>query len=253
MEYNPTYNPYSLRGKVVLVTGASSGIGRATAIECSRLGASVVITARNENRLKETFDMLSGDSNQMILCDLADDEAINNLVEEVPHLDGLVNNAGYQEYLPVPFIKKDKLEAIMAVNTIAPIALLQKLLRAKKLTKGASIVFTSSLAGLGINAPGNSMYAATKGAISAFVTGAAIDLAPKKIRVNAVCPGMVNTAIMDYGTVGEEELKADAANYPLGRYGEPEDIAYAIIYLLSDASSWITATNLVIDGGVSAK
>lgn len=253
MEYNPTYNPYSLQGKVVLVTGASSGIGRATAIECSRLGASVVITARNENRLKETFDMLSGDSNQMILCDLADDEAINKLVEEVPHLDGLVNNAGYQEYLPVPFIKKDKLETIMAVNTIAPIALLQKLLRAKKVTKGASIVFTSSLAGLGINAPGNSMYAATKGAISAFVTGAAIDLAPKKIRVNAVCPGMVNTAIMDYGTVGEEELKADAANYPLGRYGEPEDIAYAIIYLLSDASSWVTATNLVIDGGVSAR
>ncbi len=253
MEYNPTYNPYSLRGKVVLVTGASSGIGRATAIECSRLGATVVITARNENRLRETFDMLSGDSNQMILCDLADDEAINKLVEEVPHLDGLVNNAGYQEYLPVPFIKKDKLEAIMSVNTIAPIALLQKLLRAKKITKGASIVFTSSLAGLGINAPGNSMYAATKGAISAFVTGAAIDLASKKIRVNAVCPGMVNTAIMDYGTVGEEELKADAANYPLGRYGEPEDIAYAIIYLLSDASSWVTATNLVIDGGVSAR
>lgn len=253
MEYNPTYNPYSLRGKVVLVTGASSGIGRATAIECSRLGATVVITARNENRLRETFDMLSGDSNQMILCDLADDEAINKLVEEVPHLDGLVNNAGYQEYLPVPFIKKDKLEAIMSVNTIAPITLLQKLLRAKKITKGASIVFTSSLAGLGINAPGNSMYAATKGAISAFVTGAAIDLASKKIRVNAVCPGMVNTAIMDYGTVGEEELKADAANYPLGRYGEPEDIAYAIIYLLSDASSWVTATNLVIDGGVSAR
>lgn len=253
MEYNPTYNPYSLRGKVVLVTGASSGIGRATAIECSRLGATVVITARNENRLRETFDMLSGDSNQMILCDLADDEAINKLVEEVPHLDGLVNNAGYQEYLPVPFIKKDKLEAIMSVNTIAPIALLQKLLRAKKITKGASIVFTSSLAGLGINAPGNSMYAATKGAISAFVTGAAIDLASKKIRVNAVCPGMVNTAIMDDGTVGEEELKADAANYPLGRYGEPEDIAYAIIYLLSEASSWVTATNLVIDGGVSAR
>ncbi len=253
MEYNPTYNPYSLRGKVVLVTGASSGIGRATAIECSRLGATVVITARNENRLRETFDMLSGDSNQMILCDLADDEAINKLVEEVPHLDGLVNNAGYQEYLPVPFIKKDKLEAIMSVNTIAPIALLQKLLRAKKITNGASIVFTSSLAGLGINAPCNSMYAATKGAISAFVTGAAIDLASKKIRVNAVCPGMVNTAIMDDGTVGEEELKADAANYPLGRYGEPEDIAHAIIYLLSDASSWVTATNLVIDGGVSAR
>ncbi|MDY6373087.1 MAG: SDR family oxidoreductase [Bacteroidales bacterium] len=253
MCYDSTYNPYSLQGKVILVTGASSGIGRATAIECSRLGARVIITARNEIRLKETLALLTGDVNQMIICDLSDEDAINNLVEELPHLDGLVNNAGYQEYLPVPFIKKEKLEYIMSVNTIAPIVLLEKLLRAKKLTKGASIVFTSSLAGLGINAPGNSMYAATKGAISAFVTGAAIDLASKKIRVNAVCPGMVNTAIMSHGIVGEEELNADAANYPLGRYGEPEDIAFAIIYLLSDASKWVTATNIVIDGGVSAK
>lgn len=253
MDFNPTYNPYSLQGKVVLVTGASSGIGRATAIECSKLGAQVIITARNEARLQDTFSQLAGTGHQMILCDLANEESVDQLAQAVPHLDGLVNNAGYQEYLPVPFIKKEKLEAIMSVNTIAPITLLQKLLRTKKITKGGSIVFTSSLAGLGINAPGNSMYAATKGAISAFVTGAAIDLSPKKIRVNAVCPGMVNTAIMDYGTIGEEELKADAANYPLGRYGEPEDIAFAIIYLLSDASAWVTGTNLVIDGGVSAK
>ena len=247
------YNPFSLEGKTILVTGASSGIGRATAIECSKMGAQVIITARNEVRLLETYNQLEGENHQMIICDLVDENAIETLVQEVPHIDGLVNNAGYQEYLPVPFIKKEKLEAIMSVNTIAPIILLQKLLRAKKITKGASVVFTSSLAGIGINAPGNSMYAATKGAISAFVTGAAIDMAPKKIRVNAVCPGMVNTAIMDYGTVGEEELKADAANYPLGRYGEPEDIAFAIIYLLSDASSWVTGSNLVIDGGVSVK
>ena len=247
------YNPFSLEGKTILVTGASSGIGRATAIECSKMGAQVIITARNEARLRETYNQLEGENHHMIICDLADDNAIEALVQEVPQLSGLVNNAGYQEYLPVPFIKKEKLEAIMSVNTIAPIILLQKLLRAKKITKGASVVFTSSLAGIGVNAPGNSMYAATKGAISAFVTGAAIDMAPKKIRVNAVCPGMVNTAIMDSGTVGEEELKADAANYPLGRYGEPEDIAFAIIYLLSDASSWVTGSNLVIDGGVSVK
>ena len=167
-------------------------------------------------------------------------------------LDGKVTSADslkIQRYI----IKKEKLESIISVNTIAPILLLQKLLKAKKITKGSSVVFTSSLAGIGINAPGNSMYAATKGAISAFVTGAAIDLSPKKIRVNAVCPGMVNTAIMDRGTIGEEELKVDAANYPLGRYGEPEDIAFAIIYLLSDASSWVTGSNLVIDGGISAK
>lgn len=247
------YNPFSLEGKTILVTGASSGIGRATAIECSKLGAQVVITARNEQRLKETFDELEGDNHQMVICDLADESAIDQMVELIPHIDGLVNNAGYQEYLPVPFIKKGKLEAIMSVNTIAPIILLQKFLRAKKITKGASVVFTSSLAGIGFNAPGNSMYAATKGAISAFVKASAVDLAPKKVRVNAVCPGMVNTSILDLGTIDEEELKADVANYPLGRYGEPEDIAYAIIYLLSDASSWVTGSNLVIDGGVSIK
>ncbi len=247
------YNPFSLEGKTILVTGASSGIGRATAIECSKLGAQVVITARNEQRLKETFDELEGDNHQMVICDLADESAIDQMVEMIPHIDGLVNNAGYQEYLPVPFIKKEKLEAIMSVNTIAPIILLQKFLRAKKITKGASVVFTSSLAGIGFNAPGNSMYAATKGAISAFVKASAVDLAPKKVRVNAVCPGMVNTSILDLGTIDEEELKADAANYPLGRYGEPEDIAYAIIYLLSDAASWVTGSNLVIDGGVSIK
>jgi len=247
------YNPFSLEGKTILVTGASSGIGRATAIECSKMGAQVIITARNEVRLLETYNQLEGENHQMIICDLVDENAIETLVQEVPHIDGLVNNAGYQEYLPVPFIKKEKLEAIMSVNTIAPIILLQKLLRAKKITKGASVVFTSSLAGIGINAPGNSMYAATKGAISAFVTGAAIDMAPKKVRVNAVCPGMVNTSILDHGMVEEEDLKADVANYPLGRYGEPEDIAYAIIYLLSDAASWVTGSNLVIDGGVSIK
>lgn len=247
------YNPFSLEGKTILVTGASSGIGRATAIECSKMGAQVIITARNEVRLLETYNQLEGENHQMIICDLVDENAIETLVQEVPHIDGLVNNAGYQEYLPVPFIKKEKLEAIMSVNTIAPIILLQKFLRAKKITKGASVVFTSSLAGIGFNAPGNSMYAATKGAISAFVKASAVDLAPKKVRVNAVCPGMVNTSILDLGTIDEEELKADVANYPLGRYGEPEDIAYAIIYLLSDASSWVTGSNLVIDGGVSIK
>ena len=253
MEFNPTYNPYSLQGKVVLVTGASSGIGRATAIECSKIGAQVIITARNEARLQDTFNQLAGIGHQMILCDLANEDSIDELVAAIPHIDGLVNNAGYQEYVPVPFIKRDKLESIVSVNTIAPILLLQKLLRSKKISKGASVVFTSSLAGLGINAPGNSMYAATKGAISAFVTGAAIYLAPKKIRVNAVCPGMVHTSILDSGTIGEDEIKVDMANYPLGRYGEPEDIAFAILYLLSDASSWVTGTNLVIDGGVSTK
>jgi len=253
MLFDPTYNPYTLTGKTVLVTGASSGIGKATAIECSKLGAKVIITGRNAQRLQETYDLLIGIDHLQVLCDLNNESELDHLVESIPPIDGLVNNAGFQEYAPVPFIKKDKLEGILAVNTVAPISLLQKLLKSKKLGKSSSVVFTSSLAGIGINAPGNSMYATSKGAISAFVTGAAIDLAPRKIRVNAVCPGMVNTQIMSVGTINQEDMEKDSKNYPLGRYGEPEDIAYSIIFLLSDASSWITGTNLIIDGGVSVR
>ena len=131
--------------------------------------------------------------------------------------------------------------------------LLQKLLKKKKLKKGASVVFTSSMAGLGNTTVGNSMYSASKGAISAFIKCVALELAPKSIRVNAVCPAMVDTGILDSGTVSKEQLEEDIKNYPLGRYGKPTDIAWAMIYLLSDASSWITGDNLVIDGGITLK
>lgn len=247
------YNPYSLAGKTILVTGASSGIGKATAIECSKLGATVVLTARNEERLKATFEALEGDGHQMLLCDLSNEEDLDALVAAIPEVQGIVNNAGYTQLLPVNFIKASAFEQILKVNTIAPICLLQKMLKKKKLKAGSSIVFTSSLAGLGYTTPGNSMYTASKGAISSFIKNAAIELAPKQIRVNAVCPGMVNTRILELGTVTAAQLEEDEKKYPLGRYGEPRDIALAIIYLLSNASAWVTGTNLVIDGGISLK
>ena len=111
------YNPYSLKGKTVLVTGASSGIGRATAIECSRMGASVVVTARNEERLKETLDALEGKEHKMILCDLVDEDALNNLVENSPELDGLVCNAGINRLVPIRMLKADDMNNIFSVNT----------------------------------------------------------------------------------------------------------------------------------------
>lgn len=247
------YNPFTLEGKTILVTGASSGIGKAAAIECSKMGAKVIVTARNEARLSQTFSELEGEGHQMFLCDLGSESDIDKMVAELPEIQGLINNAGYTKILPVQFINAEDIKGILNVNTVAPMLLLQKLLKKKKLKKGASVVFTSSMAGLGSSTVGNSMYTASKGAISAFIRCVALELAPKNIRVNAVCPAMVDTGILDSGAVSKEQLEEDIKNYPLGRYGQPNDIAWAMIYLLSDASGWITGDNLVIDGGVTLK
>lgn len=245
------YNPFSLEGKTILITGASSGIGRAAAIECSKMSAKLIITARNAERLQETLSQLEGEGHQMLLCDLSDSNAINEMVDQLPEINALVNNAGYTKLLPINFINRDDFQSILDVNTVAPIMLLQRLLKKKKLAKNSSVVFTSSMAGIGSSTVANGMYTASKGALSAFIRCAALELAPKGIRVNAVCPAMVNTNIMESGSVTEEQLKEDLKHYPLGRYGEPNDVAYAMIYLLSDASSWVTGTNMVIDGGIT--
>ena len=248
-----SYNPYSLEGKTVLVTGASSGIGRTTAVECSKMGASVIITARNEERLKATMDSLSteyGQSHQMILADLSSEEGVNALVDELPHLDGVSLNAGIVKTLPVKFINKDDLTEVLNVNMMGPILLAQRLLKKKKITKGSSVVFTSSIGGVMISTVGNTMYGVSKGGLNAFMKGMALEMASVGIRSNSVNPGFVATSILSAGTISEEQLKKNVSAYPLGRFGQPEDIAYAIIYLLSDASSWVTGHTLVIDGGV---
>ena len=247
------YNPYSLKGKTILITGASSGIGRATAIECSRMGAIVYITGRNEERLHETLLSLEGEGHKYIVCDLNDEMSIDKLVDNLPEIQGLVNNAGITKILPLQFINVDFLNQIVNVNTIAPILLFQKLIKRKKIKKGASIVFTSSMAGLGTCAAGTSMYAASKGAISSFIRSAALELAPKNIRVNAVCPGMIMTDILNEVPIPREQLEDNLKQYPLGRYGSPKDVALAMIFLLSEASSWMTGDNLVIDGGLTLK
>lgn len=245
------YNPYSLHGKTILVTGASSGIGRATAIECSRMGARVQITARNEGRLQETLSLMEGEGHASFVADLQDLGALTDLAAALPPLDGCVNNAGIIKTIPVQFLTAKALDEVLRINTIAPILLTQKLLKAKKIAKGASIVFSSSVAGINNASFGNSLYSASKGAVSAFVRNAALELAAKKIRVNAVCPGMVMTEIFKAGVIAEEQIQEDIKRYPLKRYGHPEEIAHAIIYLLSDASSFVTGTNLVIDGGLT--
>lgn len=246
------YNPYSLEGKTILVTGASSGIGRATAIECSKMGAKVVVTARNEERLKETLEALEGEGHQMICFDLTETDKLDEFIAQLPTLQGFVSNAGTNKMSPVTFIKEDELKEVYQVNTFSPILLLRLLLKKKKLEKASSVVFTSSLSGIGTVGTGNAVYAGSKGALSMFVKVAALELAAKKIRVNAVCPGMIQTQMIQEGAVSEQ-LAEGLIDYPLGRYGEPKDVAYAIIYLLSGASSWVTGTNMVIDGGLTIR
>lgn len=243
-----TYNPYSLTGKTILVTGASSGIGRTTAIECSKLGAKVIITARNEERLNETLSSLEGNDHFAIVADLTKQEDIDNLVANLPVLDGVVFNAGIANTKPINFIKSEDIFRIFQTNTFAPMLLNKAIIKGKRYEKNASIVFTSSIAAL-TNANGNALYSASKAAVSSYMRSCARELADKKVRANAVLPGMVATKLISGGSISDEELARDEATYPLKRYGQPEDIAWAIIFLLSDASSWITGLNLIIDGG----
>jgi len=243
------YNPFSLEGKTILVTGASSGIGRAIAIECSKIGATVILTARNEKRLQETVSQMQGNNHTVIVADLKQQKDLQSLIENVLVLDGLVNCAGLVKTLPAQFIDADSLEEIMSVNFTAPALLSAQLVKSKKLNKNSSIVFISSISGCVCVGGGNSMYSASKGAINGLMKNMALDLASKGIRVNSVNPGMVDTHIFDAGTITSEQLEEDKKRYPLKRYGKPEEIAYAVIYLLSDASSWVTGSSLIIDGG----
>ena len=248
-----SYNPFSLENKVILVIGASSGIGRTTAIECSKMGATVIITARNEARLKETFDSLDtsfGQSHQMGIADLSTEESVFAFADSLPTLDGVSLNAGIVKTLPVKFINSKDLSEVLNTNMIGPVLLIQRLLKKKKIVKGCSIVFTSSIGGVMISTVGNTMYGISKGGLNAFMKGFALEMAANGIRSNSVNPGFVETSILSVGTISEEQLKKNVAAYPLGRFGKPEDIAHAIIYLLSDASSWVTGHTLVVDGGV---
>ncbi|MBO5614738.1 MAG: SDR family oxidoreductase [Prevotella sp.] len=248
------YNPFSLDGKIVLITGSSSGIGKRTALECSKLGAKVILTARNEKKLKEALAELEGDGHQYICADLSNDEDIANLVEQVPELNGLVCNAGINKLAPISHIKESDLESILKVNTISPAMLIKMLLKKKKLLQGSSVVFTASVSGNYTSAIAHASYSISKAGISAYMRVAALELASKKIRCNSVCPGMIDTPFIHKGTLSEEQLKEDQEkNYPLGRYGKPEDIAYGIAYLLSDAASWVTGVALQIDGGFTIK
>lgn len=242
------FNPFSLEGKSVLVTGASSGIGQAIAIACSKMKASVIITGRNVQKLEYTLSLLEGDNHQILIADLTNETEINNLVSQLPKLDGIVYNAGIGSRKLCKMIEKEDIETVMNTNFTSSVLLQSAILSAKKINKEASIVFIASRAAESPSI-GNAIYSASKGAIISYAKCLGLELAPRQIRVNCICPAMVWTDLIIQEGVSKEELEEAQLKYPLKRYGKPEDIAYLAIYLLSNASNWMTGSVLDITGG----
>lgn len=243
------HNPFSLKGKKILITGASSGIGKATAIECSKFESSLVITGRNEQRLSQTKSQLSNSNHQSIIADITSIDDLEILVANIEPLDGVVMCAGKGMKVPIQFSTREKFLDVLDSNFLYPMELLRLLIKKKKLKRGASVVAVASMGGTHFYTMGNGIYGASKAALDSYMKFCARELAPKGIRVNTVLPAMIDTPLIHSGVVSEEEHIAEAQTYPLKRYGNPEDVAYGIIYLLSDASSWVTGTSLIIDGG----
>lgn len=247
-----TYNPFTLEGKKILVTGASSGIGRSIAVECSKMGASVVVTGRNEERLKETLAMLDGTSNSYLVADLNNDDELNLLINQLPELDGIVLSAGIGMTLPISFSSRDKFMKMFQTNFFSPMELCRLLLKKRIISKGASVIFISSVAADCIISNGKSVYGSTKSALNSMMKYFVREFSNKNIRFNSISPGMVETPLIHQEQIiTNEQFEKNKKSYPLNRYGRPEDIAYGAVFLLSDAASWITGHSLVIDGGVT--
>ncbi len=245
-------NPFSLEGKTILVTGASSGIGRGIAIACAKMSGTVILNGRNEERLQETLSMLEGKSHQILVGDLSKQEDLQRMADTLPELQGWVNSAGIPKVCPIKHFDRKDVEEIFNINITSTMLLLSMLVKKKKLKRGASVVLISAVTGAFVGSKGDTSYCATKGAVNGFMKGAALELAPQGIRINSINPGLVPTNILNLANdiAGEEHhTEIMLERYPMKRLGTPEDIGNGAVYLLSDASSWVTGTNLVIDGG----
>lgn len=243
------FNPFTLAGKQILVTGASSGIGRGIAVACAKMGATVVLTARNEKRLQETLSMMPQGGHQIFPADLTCPKQVESLVSQLPKLDGLVQCAGVGSRVACKDINQQVIDHTMIANFEAPVLLQTALLKGKKINKAASVVFIASIAAWSPSM-GNAIYSASKGAIISYAKCLAQELAPRLIRVNCICPAMVWTDLVLQDGVTKEDLQEDEKRYPLKRYGTPDDIAALSIYLLSDASVWMTGNCVNITGGI---
>jgi len=248
-----SYNPFTLEGKKILITGASSGIGKQIAIEVAKMGADIYINGRNSQRLSDVVaDIPDNVKATSIPLDLTSDDSADIIARQVEPLDGIVHCAGIGDRTLSKMIKGKDIERVMKTNFDAPVLLQRALLKEKKVNKSASIIFIASRAAF---APtiGNGLYSASKSALIAYAKVLGLELAPLKIRVNCICPAMVWTELVerDAALTGVDYHEAEKS-YPLGRYGKPEDIAYLSIYLLSNCSSWMTGSCIDITGGANS-
>jgi len=244
------FNPFSLKGKTILVTGASSGIGRGIAVTCSKMGATVILNGRNQLKLDETLALLEKGDHRLIAADLTNIDSVTRMIAELPALDGVVHCAGIGQRVLCKAASEKDVSTVMDANFKGPVILQAELLKNKKINKGASVVFIASMA-IWSPSVGNAFYSASKGAIVSYANCLALELAPRKIRVNCISPAMVWTDLVLQEGVEEEQLREDESKYPLKRYGQPEDIANLAVYMLSDASSWMTGSNVKISGGAN--
>ena len=242
------FNPFTLVGKQILVTGASSGIGKAIALACAKMGATVIVTGRNVERLNETLNLLPDGEHKAISADLTKAEDIETLVTELPKLDGLVQCAGVGSRVFCKGLNKEAIDYVMKPNLEAPVLLQTAILANKKINKAASIVYIASKAAE-FPSMGNAIYSASKGAIISYAKCLAIELAPRQIRVNCICPAMIWTDLILQDGMTKEDMEEDQFRYPLKRYGQPEDVANLALYLLSDASTWMTGSAIDLTGG----
>jgi len=241
-----------LSGKKILVTGASSGIGKQAAVLISKQGGELIITGRDKKRLQETLSELSGEGHQLIVADLVFEEEINELVSALPKLNGLVHCAGIVGPTPVKFIKEANIKKMLRINFEVPVLLTSRILLMKKLLDGASVLFMSTVA---TQMPyfGGALYNSSKSAIESYSKTLALEMVKKGIRSNCLSPGLVNTPLIKKPVtdgqmeIVDESLGRYLKKYPMG-IGEPDDVANTIVFFLSDESRWISGTNLVMGG-----
>lgn len=238
---------FSLEGRVILITGASSGIGAATAHLCAKLGARLVLNGRNADRLHAVCAELPGDGHVAIVGDLVLEATRDALVEARAGYDGFASCAGIAALAPLRLTNEAHHQQMLAINYLAPITLTQRLLYRKKLHKGASLVFITALASR-VAPQATSAYSASKAALEAASRSLALEQAKLQIRSNCVAPGYVESPMLQgLGAQANIDDKVDLT--ALGRL-MPADIAPSICYLLSSASRWITRTTLTVDGGL---
>ncbi|NCA80748.1 MAG: SDR family oxidoreductase [Sphingobacteriia bacterium] len=245
-------NPMDLTGKIVLITGASSGIGRETAIQCSKLGARLVVVARREKELREAIDLMDGKDHSYYTFDLANIEGIEDLVSKIVKengpIDGFVHSAGIGSTRPIHIFTHDKVHDVMVVNFYSFLELVRIISKKNNFNPGLSIVGISSMASITCKT-GQTAYSASKAAMNAAIKCLALELSSKKIRINALLPSMIATSMWERC---KSDYNRDESYYKTGGglgVGQPLDVAQMAAYLLSDAAIFITRDEIQITGG----